>query len=119
MKTRTCASGLALALFVCAARAGTPGAVASPAAELERLDGQLHEELALDGFASRRARGVTNGASYDRAGPWLLYGRVGPLRFRSDLEAPAQGLRFNLGGGSSGGPALAGRLNIGIYRRFH
>jgi hypothetical protein len=110
IKTRNNACSFALAFFVGAASA-------SPKTEVERLNEQLHEELALDAFARHRANGAANGASLERAGPWLLYGRLGPLRFRRDLEAQSQGLRFNFTGGSPG-PGLGGRLNVGIYRRF-
>jgi hypothetical protein len=110
MKTCDSACGFALALFVYAAST-------SANTDLQRLDGQLHEELALEAFARHRSEAATSGASHERAGPWQLYGRLGPLRFRRDLDAQSQRLRFNLGGASAG-PGLDGRLNVGIYRRF-
>jgi hypothetical protein len=110
IEPRNIACSFSLAFFVGAASA-------SPKTEVERPNEQLHEQLALDAFARHRANGAANRASLERAGPWQLYGRLGPLRFRSDLDAQSQGLRFNLGGAGAG-PGLDGRLNVGIYRRF-
>jgi hypothetical protein len=75
----------------------------------------LREELqALDAFA--RARSAADAAPGRRARGWLLYGRLGPLKFQNELDPQrAGGMRFGLG---SAGPRLTGRVNIGIYRQF-
>ncbi|HYR32899.1 MAG TPA: hypothetical protein VEQ87_01285 [Burkholderiales bacterium] len=112
-------AGVALALFVCVARADEPVFPGLSHTDVERLNEQLQEDVvALGAFARSRAKGMANGASRERPGSWLVYGRVGPLRFQRGLAPQSEGLRFSLLGGSPG-PALPGsRIRIGIYRRF-
>ena len=110
---------LALALLSPIARAEAPPlALALSDGQMRRLEQEFRDEIqALDAFARQRPAGAASSGSAERPGPWMLYGRLGPLRFRNelDLQSPG-GMRFGLGGG---GPRLTGRINIGIHRRFH
>jgi hypothetical protein len=102
------AAGLALALFAGAARP-----------DVALLNERIREEIqALDAFARQRPAAAAGGAAFERAGSWMLYGHLGPLRFHSQLDSSSPELRFGLGRGSSG-PAPGGRANVGLYRRFH
>jgi hypothetical protein len=101
------AAGLAMALLIPAARASSLFVQQESRDELD----------ALDAFARQRPAGGLSGAPLERPGPWILYGRLGPLNFRNELEQwSSAGTRF---GWSRTGPALTGRLYIGIHRRFH
>jgi hypothetical protein len=86
--------------------------------QVRRLEQEFRDDLhALDAFARQRPSGAPNGASAERPGPWMLYGRLGPLNFRNELEPQSPGgVRFGLG---RTGPRLTGRVYIGLHRRFH
>src|SRR4051812_32380698 len=109
IKTRNSARSFALAFFAGAASA-------SPKTEVERLNEQLHEELALDAFARHRANGGANGASFERAGPMasLRAARAAAIPARSGNAEP--GLALQLPRRQSR-PRPRGRPNVGIYRR--
>jgi len=112
------ATALAMALLIPIARAGTPMALVLSHDQVRSLEQELRDELhALDAFARGRSTGALGAAPAERPGAWLLYGRLGPLKFRNELD-PLRfgGMRLGLG---STGPGLTGRVNIGIYRRFH
>jgi hypothetical protein len=96
-----------MALLVPGARAAAPF-----------LHQDYRDELdALDAFARQRPAGGLSGAPLERPGPWILYGRLGPLNFQNQLEQPGvAGTRFGWG---RTGPALTGRIYMGIHRRFH
>jgi hypothetical protein len=73
-----------------------------------------HGSDSFDGFSKRRADGVVRVGQPQR---WMMYGRFGLVKFRSDLDSQ----------GSSGtqvtwrntGPGLGGqRFFIGFQRRF-
>jgi len=55
-------------------------------------------------------------ASTDRAGPWVLYARVYVLNFANHLGE--QKLTESQVGFGRTGPAIAGRIYIGIRKRF-
>ena len=110
-------AGLAFALLACAPAAAAPD---MPDAAIAVLNEQLQEDaVALDAFARARSKRMASGASGERPGSWLLYGRLGALRFRRALEPQSEGFRFSVVGGSGGPAALpGGRIRIGVYRRF-
>jgi len=85
---------------------------------VRRLEQELRGDLdALDVFARQRPAGALSGAPAERPGPWMLYGRLGPLNFRNELEPQSSGgTRFGLG---HTGPRLTGRVYVGLHRRFH
>ena len=79
---------------------------------------QLRDDLhAVDAFPRQRPSGALSGASAERPGAWMLYGRLGPVNFLDELEPQSSGgTRFGLG---RTGPRLTGRAYIGLHRRFH
>ena len=86
--------------------------------QVRRLEQELRSDLdALDAFARQRPSGALSGAPAERPGAWMLYGRLGPLNFRNELEPESSGgTSFGLG---RTGPRLTGRAYIGLHRRFH
>ena len=101
------AAALTMALLVSSAHARAPF-----------LHQEYGDELdSLDAFAGQRPARSQSGAALERPGPWIFYGRLGPLNFRNELDQ--QGLAGTRFGWSRTGPALTGRLYIGIHRRFN
>ena len=56
---------------------------------------------------------VSNGI--DRPGPWVFYGRFYVLNFQNQLANEDTGIRIGFG---RTGPSIAGRIYIGIRKRF-
>jgi hypothetical protein len=74
---------------------------------------QLEIELrALDAFGGKRGDGLRR---LERPGPWILYGRLGVANFENPLDAHGGGMQFSW---HRTGPRLAGKIYIGIHRRF-
>jgi hypothetical protein len=108
-----------MALLGPIARAEAPPlALALSDGQVRLLEQELRDDLhALDAFARQRPSGALSGAPAERPGAWMLYGRLGPLNFRNELEPQSSGgTRFGLG---RTGPRLTGRAYIGLHRRFH
>jgi hypothetical protein len=55
-------------------------------------------------------------AELERPQPWKFYGRLGPMHFQNQMDAPTQGMQFSW---RRTGPSLGGRVYIGIHRTFH
>jgi hypothetical protein len=109
----------AMALLVPIARGEAPPlALALSDGQVRLLEQELRDDLhALDAFARQRPSGAPRGASAERPGAWMLYGRLGPLNFRNEHEQQSSGgVRFSVG---RTGPRLTGRVYIGLHRRFH
>ena len=69
----------------------------------------------LGAFDGRRSVDRYQRSETERAQPWRLYGRLGPMYFQNQMDAPAQGLQFSW---RRTGPNLGGRIYIGIHRTF-
>ena len=69
----------------------------------------------LGAFDGRRSVDRYDRAEVERAQPWRLYGRLGPMHFQNQMDAPTQGLQFSW---RRTGPSLVGRVYIGIHRTF-
>jgi hypothetical protein len=69
----------------------------------------------LGAFDGRRSVDRFDRAEAQRAQPWKLYGRLGPMHFQNRLEPMAQGMQFSW---RRTGPSLGGRVYIGIHRTF-
>ena len=105
-------------LLIPIARAEEPPlALALSDGQVRLLERELRDDLhALDAFARQRPSGALSDAPAEQPGLWMLYGRLGPLNFRSELEPQSPGgARFGLG---RTGPRLTGSAYIGLHRRF-
>jgi hypothetical protein len=71
--------------------------------------------LALDAFGGKRAVDQFTNPPSVRAQGWTLYGRVGVLNFQDRLDNRGIGTQFGL---RRMGPALTGRVHLGIHRQF-
>jgi hypothetical protein len=67
---------------------------------------------ALDAFGGQRSDGLRRP---ERPEPWMLYGRLGVANFENRLDAHGDGMHFSW---RRTGPRLAGKIYIGIHRRF-
>ena len=70
----------------------------------------------LGAFDGRRSVDRYDRAEVERVQPWRLYGRLGPMHFQNQMDAPTQGMQFSW---RRTGPSLGGRVYIGIHRTFH
>jgi len=69
----------------------------------------------LGAFDGRRSVDRYARTETERPQPWTVYGRLGPMHFQNQTEAPSQGLQFSW---RRTGPSLGGRVYIGIHRTF-
>jgi hypothetical protein len=80
------------------------------------LEQEFQSDLyVLGAFDGRRSVDRYDRAATERAQPWRLYGRLGPMYFQNQMDAPAQGMQFTW---RRTGPSLGGRVYIGIHRTF-
>jgi hypothetical protein len=70
----------------------------------------------LGAFDGRRSVDRFQRSEVEREQPWRLYGRLGPMYFQNQMNAPSQGTQFSW---RRTGPSLGGRVYIGIHRTFH
>jgi hypothetical protein len=70
----------------------------------------------LGAFDGRRSVDRFDRAEVERPQPWMFYGRLGPMYFQNQMDAPTQGTQFSW---RRTGPGLGGRVYIGIHRTFH
>ena len=78
-----------------------------------RAPGEDMDLQALDSFARRREDRVV---SLDRPLPWTLYGRLGLVNFKNELDSRSSGLNFSW---SRTGPGTGGKkFSLGIRRGF-
>jgi hypothetical protein len=83
---------------------------------LRSLEHEFQADLyVLGAFDGRRSVDRYDRAEVERARPWRLYGRLGPMHFQNEMAAPAQGMQFSW---RRTGPSLGGRVYIGIHRTF-
>jgi hypothetical protein len=68
---------------------------------------------ALDAFEGKRS--AEGFRPLERPGPWTLYGRLGLLNFKNQLEPEGSGMQYSW---RRTGPGLGGRLYVGLHRRF-
>ena len=85
---------------------------------IHALDGQFDQDRDLFAFqifgGGRRLDNLNHSHPIDRPGPWVLYGRVYLLNFQNQLsEEPGISIGFK-----RTGPSIAGRIYIGIRKRF-
>jgi hypothetical protein len=73
------------------------------------------EFLALGAFGGKRAVDQFTNPSPARAQGWTLYGRLGVLNFQDRLDGYGTGTQI---GFRRTGPALTGRVYLGIHRQF-
>ena len=80
------------------------------------LDEEFRADLyVLGAFDGRRSVDRYQRSETERAQPWKLYGRLGPMHFMNQMDAPSQGMQFSW---RRTGPSLGGRIYIGIHRTF-
>jgi hypothetical protein len=75
----------------------------------------------LGAFDGRRSVDRFQRSELERAQPWKLYGRLGPMHFQNMLEPQASRLQYTQGLQFSWrrtGPSLGGRVYVGIHRTF-
>jgi hypothetical protein len=83
---------------------------------LRSLEHEFRADLfVLGAFDGRRSVDRYDRAAAERAQPWKLYGRLGPMHFQNQVEPPTQGMQFSW---RRTGPNLGGRVYIGIHRTF-
>jgi hypothetical protein len=84
--------------------------------QIRKLSVEFDEDLrALDAFAGAPDADRIS-RSPERPGRWTLYGRLGLLNFRNQMdEADEDGMRFGL---KRSGPRLTGKIYVGIHRRW-
>jgi hypothetical protein len=112
MVVRLLAAGAgALLPMVAAAQIYRPQAFAD---SFEREPAQL--SLALDLVSGKVGADRIPDPGNDRPGPWVLYARVYVLNFANNLGE--QKLSESQIGFGRTGPAIAGRIYIGIRKRF-
>jgi hypothetical protein len=83
---------------------------------LRTLEHEFQADLyVLGAFDGRRSVDRFQRSELERAQPWRLYGRLGPMHFLNQMDAPTQGMQFSW---RRTGPNLGGRVYIGIHRTF-
>jgi len=93
------------------ARPHLPGL--SPSA-VRAMDQEHEMDLqALDAFEGKRRADLFR--PLERPGPWKLYGRFGLVNFQYQLDPDSSGMQFTW---RRTGPGLAGKIYVGIHRRF-
>jgi competence protein ComGF len=115
IKARSLIPGIAALLLILTGQAAAQGPYpfAFEHAGQARLDDDLQE---LSGFAKRRVERISGSDSLARTEPWTLYGRVGLVNFKNDLDASSGGPHFTW---RSTGPGAGGKkFYLGIHRRF-
>jgi hypothetical protein len=70
---------------------------------------------ALGAFSGRKSVDRYERSEVERAQPWQLYGRLGPMYFQNRLYSSDSGVQL---GFRRTGPNLGGRIYIGIHRTF-
>jgi len=78
----------------------------------EEFQSDLHT---LGAFAGRKSVDRYERVEIERAQPWKLYGRLGPMHFQNRLDSSEQRTQFTF---RRTGPSLGGRIYIGIHRTF-
>ena len=73
------------------------------------------EFLALEAFGGKRAVDQFSNPPPVRAQGWTLYGRLGIVNFQDRLDGRTPGTQIGL---RRTGPALTGRVYIGVHRQF-
>lgn len=112
---RSARPGVMALLLVVAAGAA---AQAYRPASLDRLGQALEREhetdlQAFDAFQGKRS--AEGFRPLERRGPWTLYGRLGLLNFKNELDPDSSGMQYSW---RRTGPGLGGRIYVGIHRRF-
>ena len=111
--------------FLLATLALAPRSAAAQAAPYETFAGgavrALEQEFQADlrvmgAFAGKKRLDRFDAGAPERASPWKLYGRLGPMHFHNEMDYGSPGMQFSL---RRQGPNLGGRVYIGIHKTFN
>ena len=116
-QTGTCAALLAvLALVPRSAAAQSDPYETFAGGAVRSLEQEFQGDLRMLGaFAGKKRLDRFDAGAPERASPWKLYGRLGPMHFHNEMQYGSPGMQLSL---RRQGPGLGGRIYLGIHKTF-